>query len=197
MTPSETLGAAVQAAKEPPESSPLKSNPKSKYEDPYPRQQLFEGWILSAALLIAVGLTFFFWWFSAAWWCCVVLAALGGIIGGLLHSLKWFYRTIGDGEWEWDRLWWRFMNPIVSGVMGFSIYIVFSSRIDPNWTSAPGRPVKETLYAYSIGFLSGLFADNAMNKLRDIAHLFFGSPAPSKAKPPAPGSPDPEGSSRG
>lgn len=188
-------GTAVQPAKTEPEPGTLKSNPKTKYAD-YATQQRFEGWILSAALLISCALAFVVWWVSMAWWGCVGLAALGGIIGGLLHSLKWFYRTIGDGEWEYDRLWWRFMNPLVSGVMGFSIYIVFRSGIDPKWTNAPGLPSKETLYAYSIGFLTGLFADNAMNKLRDVAHVFFGSSSPSKAKPSS-NPPAQEGFSRG
>jgi zinc transporter ZupT len=196
MTTSESQGITVQTAQQP-ALNPLKSNPNSKYDDPYVAQQRFEGWILSAALVITVSLTFFVWWYSAAWWACVVLAALGGMIGGLLHSLKWFYRTIGDGEWEWDRLWWRFMSPLVSGVMGFSIYIVFRSGIDPQLAAVPGNPSKETLYAYSIGFLAGLFADNAMNKLRDIAHLIFGSPAPSKAKPQKPEAPRPESPLRG
>lgn len=170
-----------------PATSPLKSNPASKYQSGTIKQQRWEGWILSASLLIAVGLTFVLWWFSSAWWCYPVLAALGGVIGGLLHSLKWFYRTIGNGEWEYDRLWWRFMNPLVSGVMGFSIYIVFRSGIDPKLATTGGLPPKETLYAYSIGFLTGLFADNAMSKLRDIAYVVFGSTAPSKAKPAAQG----------
>ena len=113
----------------------------------------------------------------------MVLAGLAGIIGGLLHSLKWFYRTIASGEWEWDKTWWRFMNPLVSGVMGFSIYCVFRSGIQANATGAPGMPDGEAFYAYSIGFLTGLFADNAMSKLREIAHVLFGQTAPSASMP--------------
>jgi hypothetical protein len=107
---------------------------------------------------------------------------LGGIIGGLLHSLKWFYRTIGSGEWQWDKLWWRFLNPLVSGVMGFSIFIVFQSGIEKR---ALGVPVdgRDALIGYSVGFLTGLFADNALGKLRDIAYVFFGPTQPPASKP--------------
>jgi hypothetical protein len=188
MASPQAVAAAAQTApapQPPPAAGPLKSNPATKYQPGILKQQKLEGWILSAALLIAVGLTFVLWRFSSPWWCCAVLAVLGGFIGGLLHSLKWFYRTIGNGEWEYDRLWWRFMNPLVSGVMGFSIYIVFRSGVAPNVATNSGLPAKESLYAYSIGFLTGLFADNAMSKLRDIAYVVFGTTAESKAKPPA------------
>lgn len=187
------------APQPPPATTSLKSNPESKYKDQpdIVKQQRWEGWTLSAALLIAVGLTFVLWWFSSLWWCCAILAALGGVIGGLLHSLKWFYRTIGNGEWEYDRLWWRFLNPLVSGVMGFSIYIVFRSGVAPQLSATGGLPAKESLYAYSIGFLTGLFADNAMSKLRDIAYVVFGTTAESKAKPAAQSHPKPPAQPQG
>ena len=163
-------------------ASGLRFDPATKYDQKMAKQQRFEGWALSTALVALVGLVFLLLRVSVAWWSCVMLAGIGGIIGGLLHSLKWFYRTIGSGEWQWDKLWWRFLNPIVSGVMGFSIFIVFRSGIQK------GVPVeseggKEALIAYSVGFLTGLFADNAMGKLRDIAYVFFGPTQPPASKP--------------
>jgi hypothetical protein len=161
----------------------LKFNPSTKYLDhDISKQQRIEAWTLSSALAIVIALTFLFLRLSNAWWSCIVLAGLGGIIGGLLHSLKWFYRTVGDGEWQWDRLWWRFLNPVVSGVMGFSIFIVFRSGIQKGTLSDSGGG-KDALVAYSVGFLTGLFADNAMGKLRDIAYVFFGPTRPPASKP--------------
>jgi hypothetical protein len=168
-----------------PEMATLKSNPESKYKDAQvTRRQQFEGWILSVAMLIAVALTFFLWhYYPDAFWAYAVLAGVAGIIGGLMHSLKWFYRTISSGEWEWDKVWWRFMNPLVSGVMGLSIYIVFRSGIEAKQAAGTAISGREGLYAYSIGFLTGLFADNAMGKLRDIAYVLFGPTAPAASKP--------------
>ncbi len=171
----------------------LKSNPATRYTDPkIVKQQSREAWTLSLAILAAVGLTFLLFFLSSAWWSCVILAGLGGIAGGLLHSLKWFYRTVANGEWTWDKLWWRFMNPLVSGVVGFSIYIVISA-FDKSPQPTAG---KETFVAYSIGFLSGLFADNAMNKLRDVAYVLFGQTQPSASKPKQPQQP-PKGNAPG
>jgi hypothetical protein len=156
--------------------------PSTKYDQAMIKQQKLEGWTLSLALLVMVSLTFLFLRIPTVWWSPVVLAGLGGAIGGLLHSLKWFYRTIGSGEWLWDKLWWRYLNPIVSGVLGFSIFIVFRSGIQKGGLPESGDG-KEALIAYSVGFLTGLFADNAMNKLRDIAYVFFG-PTQSPANKP-------------
>ena len=83
------------------------------------------------------------------------------------------------------------MNPLVSGVMGFSIYIVFLSGVGVQQTGGP--PGRDAFYAYGIGFLTGLFADNAMSKLRDIAYTLFGPTEPPATKP-APGASSPPGS---
>src|SRR5260370_8243933 len=159
----------------------LKSNLDSKYRKPEITLQLIEAIILTSALLVALGVTFYLWQFAASWWSLQALAGLAGIIAGLLHSLKWFYRTVGDGEWETNRPCWRYLNPLVSGVMVLSIYITLQAGIDKGTAGTTG---KGPLFAYSVGFLTGLFADNAMNKLRDIAHVLFGSPrdAPSTPK---------------
>lgn len=168
------------------ESSRLRAEPATKYHDAHIiKQQRFEGWTLTFALLIAVGLIFFLWRLSEASWSWIVMAGLAGIIGGLLHSLKWFYRTISSGEWESDQVWWRFMNPLVSGVMGLSIYVIFRSGIEAK-AGGQSLPGSEGFYAYSIGFLTGLFADNAMSKLRDIAYVLFGPTAPPASKPKPP-----------
>lgn len=184
--------AATAAAPAPTAAAPippakvLTSNPNSKYADDIKKVQRIEAVALSLILLIALGATFYLWQFSASPWCCFVLAGLAGIIAGLLHSLKWFYRTVGDGEWEIDRAWWRYLNPLVSGVMGVSIYIVLRSGLDKGQTTLTAN--KDALVAYSVGFLTGLFADNAMGKLRDIAHVLFGPAGTSKAKPTTPAS---------
>ena len=187
MSTSGGVGVAPHKPKEPappPLPPGLKSNPKSKYEQEVVSQQSLEAIILTVSLLAAIGLTFYLWQFSASQWCLFVLSGLAGIIAGLLHSMKWFYRTVGDGEWELDRRWWRYLNPLVCGVMGLSIYIVFRAQLKGTENQGPSLTSnKDPLYAYSVGFLTGLFADNAMTKLRDIAHVLFGSAGEAAAKP--------------
>jgi hypothetical protein len=167
-----------------PDSGRQKPNPGTRYTDPkITKRQYIEGFVLSFVLLVFVGLTFSLWHFPDKQWSWTILAGVAGIIGGLLHSLKWFYRTIATGEWEWDQVWWRFMNPLVSGVMGLSIYVVFRSGFEAKATNGLGGAGTEGFYAYSIGFLTGLFADNAMGKLRDIAYTLFGPTERPATKP--------------
>jgi hypothetical protein len=190
------LSVTVPPPAPPATATPAAANPP--VDSGLRRRQIFEGWTLSFALLAAVGLTFIVWRFSREMWACVAIAGLAGVVAGLLHSVKWFYRTIPTGEWQSNKVWWRFMNPLVSGVMAFSIYIIFRSGIGANPTTSVGIDTREPYYAYSIGFLTGLFADNAMSKLRDIAYTLFGPTAPpaSKMKQP-PGKHGPEGPSGG
>jgi hypothetical protein len=177
--PNSELGSVSASVRPKPRAAPA-----TKYGDTdVVNRQRLEGWVLGTALTASVGLTFILWQFSAKLWCCLVLAGLAGIIAGLLHSLKWFYKTIGDGEWEWDRVWWRLMNPLVCGVMGLSIYIVLRSGIQAKVATDGTQPVIEGFYAYGVGFLTGLFADNAMNKLRDIAYVLFGPTERPASKP--------------
>ena len=69
---------------------------------------------------------------------------------------------------------------VVSGVLALSIYVIFRAGTFAATTVATVRVDKEGYYAYGIGFLTGLFADNAMSKLRDIAYTLFG---PTKLPP--------------
>jgi len=100
------------------------------------------------------------------------MALLGGILGGLLQDAKFFYKSVGDGNWIWNKGWWRLLTPLLSGAMGFSVYAIFIGFGE----SQPPSADKAEYYAYGIGFLTGLFADNAIQKLRDIAYAVFGTP---------------------
>ncbi len=160
------------------EPSTGSSRMSKSYASAYPaearKRQFFEGLALLLALLLALVVTFQIWQHPGRNLEYLILAGVAGIIGGLLHSLKWFYKSIARGFWDWDRVWWRFMNPVVSGVLALSIYVVFRAGTFVG-ESAPRLAVdKENYYAYGVGFLTGLFADNAMNKLRDIAQTLFG-----------------------
>lgn len=151
------------------------------------RRQLLEGWLLFLAIiavLIAIGLT----WhkYQGTVHCLGVMALLGGLLGGLLQDAKFFYKSVGDGNWIWNKGWWRLLTPLLSGAMGFSVYAIFIGFGESQSPSAD----KGQYYAYGIGFLTGLFADNAIQKLRDIAYAVFGTPKdpPHKLHAPKKGS---------
>lgn len=150
---------------------------KCRYCPEVRKRHRLEAIILLASMLVLLVISSRLWLEPEGKLKYLFLAGSAGTIAGLLHSLKWFYKSVARGYWEWDRVWWRFMNPIVSGVLGFSIYAVFRAGSFVAVSSVNNSLDRENFYAYGIGFLTGLFADNAMNKLRDIAHTVFGKTA--------------------
>src|SRR5437879_5441260 len=154
------------------------------YPDVSRHRQRLEGWLLFGVTLMVIGGIYFLWGYYSGPLRNLALAGLGGLLGGLLQDAKFFYKSVGDGNWIWDKSWWRLLTPLTAAAMGFSVYLIF--RAGTFMASSAGPGGKEDYYAYGIGFLTGLFADNALQKLRDIAYTLFG---PTKKAPHAPHSP--------
>ena len=142
-------------------------------------RQKIEGWALFAAIILVIVSVFVLWRYYDGTLRSLALAGLGGLLGGLLQDAKFFYKSISDGNWIWEKAWWRLLTPVISGAMGFSVYLIVKGGFISE-TPASG---KEDFYSYGIGFLTGLFADNALQKLRDIAYTLFGTPKDPVYKP--------------
>ena len=97
------------------------------------------------------------------------LATLAGILGGILFAMKWLYHTVAKGYWNIDRRLWRLFTPVISGGLAFFTILVVESFgvFDPSLVSTPER-------ATAFGFLVGLFSDNALAKLAEVAQTLFG-----------------------
>ncbi|HTS04601.1 MAG TPA: hypothetical protein VMP68_03390 [Candidatus Eisenbacteria bacterium] len=159
---------------------------RRKWETQYPQgslsRQTIEGWGLFAAIIIVLLSVFLVWRYYCGPLRELILAAQGGLLGGLLQDSKFFYKSVGEGDWIWDKSWWRLLTPLVSATMGFSVYILVRAGM----LASGSHEGKEDYYAYTIGFLTGLFADNALQKLRDIAYTLFGQVKEPPTKPKAP-----------
>ena len=67
------------------------------------------------------------------------------------------------------------MTPFVSGIMGLSVYMLIQAGIILAIQQDTSKELQDKYcFAYSIGFLGGLFADNAVAKLREIAYTILG-----------------------
>jgi hypothetical protein len=97
------------------------------------------------------------------------LAGLSGILGGVLFAMKWLYHSVAKQIWNLDRRWWRYFTPVISGGLAFAMILVIKSfgGFDPNLVSTDGRTT-------AVGFLIGLFSDNALAKLAEVAQTLFG-----------------------
>lgn len=94
----------------------------------------------------------------------------GGLLGGSLFGIKYFYKVVGRGYWNEDRWPWRFLSPLVSGGLALAVGAMVDSGI-------LGLTIKTTTQAsfLAMGFLTGYFADSALAKMQDVADTVFGS----------------------
>lgn len=93
-----------------------------------------------------------------------------GMLGGVTFGIKYFYRVVARGYWNYDRRVWRFMSPLIAMTVAFIVGVL----IDASYISSKG-PATGSAFV-SIGFLAGYFADEAVGKMYDIANVLFGRP---------------------
>ncbi len=101
---------------------------------------------------------------------------LGGILGGTMFGLKYLYQVVARGLWNIDRRLWRIFSPFLSGGAAIAIGGLLDSGL-------LGLSIKSstTSFYFSMGFISGYFADKALGKMQEIADTVFGS-SPSSPK---------------
>jgi hypothetical protein len=107
---------------------------------------------------------------------------LGGTIGGVLFALKWLYHSIAKGSWHVDRSPWRYLTPHISGGLAFGTVAILNSFV-----AAGQNTAMSGTRSIAMGILVGLFSDNALAKLTEVAETLLG---PTR-RPPPPRLPDP------
>lgn len=96
---------------------------------------------------------------------------LGGQLGGTLFGIKYLYNVVARGWWNIDRRLWRLFSPFLSGGLALAIGALVDSGV-------LGLATKTTTGAsyFSLGFITGYFADSALRKMKEVADTVFGSP---------------------
>lgn len=103
-----------------------------------------------------------------------VSVTLGGVCGGCTASLKWLYHTVAKQRWHRDRIVWRLVVPILaavlSGFLGLMLHTGFvtNEAIDDGVFSDPAMGA-------AFGFFTGLFSDNVLASLQNLAFRIFGT----------------------
>lgn len=96
---------------------------------------------------------------------------LGGQLGGTLFGVKYLYNVVARGWWNIDRRLWRLFSPFLSGGLAFSVAALTDSGVLGLTTKAQSGAA-----FFSLGFITGYFADSALRKMKEIADTVFGSP---------------------
>lgn len=99
---------------------------------------------------------------------------LGGLLGGTMFGVKYLYKVVARGYWNIDRRLWRIFSPFLSGGSALAI----GGLLDSGMLGLSIKSSSMSFY-FSLGFISGYFADSALAKMQEIADTVFGSSARS------------------
>lgn len=113
----------------------------------------------------------------------ILCCGLGGITGSWIYAIRWYVKAVTGKQWAHDFIVWRLTAPFVGIFLSVSTYLVMETGLlGVTFNKANGD---ENTYAYAIGFLVGLFSDDVMKKLAEVAKTVFGKTAADNAKPTA------------
>ena len=105
---------------------------------------------------------------------------LGGHLGGVLFGVKYLYKVVARGYWNIDRRLWRLFSPFLSGGLALVVGALLESGVLGLTVKVSTAPA-----FFSYGFITGYFADRAIDKLQEVAETIFGAPGrkdPGKPK---------------
>lgn len=97
---------------------------------------------------------------------------LGGVCGGCCFALKWLYHGVAYGKWHRDRIVWRLVVPLLSGVIAVFTGLMVASGFLPILNKTVFDGVK---IGAAFGFFVGFFSDNLIAVLQRLANQFFGT----------------------
>jgi hypothetical protein len=115
---------------------------------------------------------------------------LSGALGSLLHSLRSLYWYSGNRRlvWSWSVMY--MLLPFSGAVLATIFYIIIRAGFLPS--SGGTQAIPNTPYGFAaLGALVGLFSEEAVLKLKQVAETVFSSTPPGKdhaAPPPKVGS---------
>jgi len=95
-----------------------------------------------------------------------------GVCGGTSFALKWLYHSVAKHTWNVDRIVWRLIVPLLSGVLSLFLGFMVVSGLIPLLS----RTAFDTFYvALGFGYLVGYFSDNVLASLHGLADRMFGT----------------------
>jgi hypothetical protein len=96
---------------------------------------------------------------------------LGGLLGGVLFGVKYLYKVVARGYWNMDRRLWRLFSPLLSA----GLALVVGALIESGVLGLTVKVASGAAYL-SYGFITGYFADRAIDKMQEVAETVFGAP---------------------
>ena len=99
-----------------------------------------------------------------------VMVALSGALGGLVHTVRSFSMYVGTRSLRWSWIPFNLLLPVVGALGGTVFYLVFRGGLFSSSTQATAA----NPYGFAaVAALVGLFSEQAMEKLKQIAQEMF------------------------
>jgi hypothetical protein len=99
-----------------------------------------------------------------------LVVALGGALGGLIHTIRSLAWYAGNRQLRWSWVPFNLMLPVVGALAGTVFYVVLRAGLFSSSTSVDAAsPFGFT----AVALLAGLFSEQAMEKLKQIASQIF------------------------
>jgi hypothetical protein len=102
------------------------------------------------------------------------IAILSGVIGACIWSLYVLSSHLSATQ-DFDRSWtaWYFVRPFLGGGLAAALYALIRAGL---FSAGTGVSTTSVIGVSALSFLIGLFAENAIYKLHEIADTVFGNP---------------------
>ena len=152
------------------------------------------------ALVVAGGVWGVFWLFeltknksTAEGWLFLLMSALCGGLGSCLHGINSLTAYVGAKQFQSSWSLYYMARPVVGGILGPLMFLVFRSNLVPD---AQQVNTNDWLAVAALTGISGLFADKAVEKLKQVVDVVFSVPKdarPDKLEKKAQGSGQDEG----
>ena len=111
-----------------------------------------------------------------------LIAILSGALGSLLHALRSLYWYIGNRKLVWSWSYMFILLPFCGATLSLIFYIVIRGGLLPQSNLSSGNPFGFA----AIGATVGLFSEQAILKLKQVAETLFTSPQKGKDSVGAP-----------
>ena len=106
-----------------------------------------------------------------------LIVALGGALGGLIHTTRSIAKYVGNREFRWSWVPYNLTLPLVGALGGTVFYIVLRAGLfSPSTSVSEASPFGFC----AVALLVGLFSEQAMEKLKEVAGNVFTQPEPGK-----------------
>lgn len=109
------------------------------------------------------------------------IVLFSGMMGAIIRCLYSFFRHLGIGDFSLNWAWFYLMLPFGGAVLSLVLYFVIRGGF---YSSSLGNELSLNLFSFAaLGALTGLFSENAMEKLKQVAESLLTPVEPKTNKP--------------